>query len=270
MSLESLTGGLLHGLHGTAGWPEYSAVVANGALKFLLTWKSVANTGYKVGLRANTKTLRGCTVYKYTHTWSMHGNILPRFFHPRSVLMPNGCFVRRSCLSPGLQNKCSWIQHSSMEIDKGNGWVEVYSSQSSCILPFTQHEQTVCLLAGVRGSWNIHGRLRINAYAVYNFSRTLLSQPIGVASFRRVWCSSLTYRNMWGADLLCNPRTVTQVFSPLTLALQRHERCGLGWERVHLRQARRLFSLVRLAAHKLFRDGCWGAFSASCHGEFKT
>lgn len=54
-----------------------------------------------------------------------------------------------------------------------------------------------------------------------------------------------------------------QVFSPLTLALQRHERCGLGWERVHLRQARRLFSLVRLAAHKLFRDGCWGAFSAS-------
>lgn len=68
---------------------------------------------------------------------------------------------------------------------------------------------------------------------------------------------------MWGADLLRNPRTVTKFFFPLTLALQRHERCGLGWERVHLRQARRLFSPVRLAAHKLFRDGCRGAFSAS-------
>lgn len=161
---------------------QNTAQLANGALKFLLTWKSVA---IKL-VCEQTQKHHDNVLCIYTHTWNMHGNILSRFFHPRSVLMPNGCFVHRSCLSPGLQNKSSWIQHSSMETDKGNGWVEVYSSQSSCILPFTQHEQTVWLLAGVRGSWNIHGSLRINAYSVYDFSRTLLSQLIGVASFRRV------------------------------------------------------------------------------------
>lgn len=63
MSLESLTGGLLHGLHGTAGWPEYSAVRQWSTQVFadMEIW------GYKVGLRANTKTLRQCTVYIYTH-----------------------------------------------------------------------------------------------------------------------------------------------------------------------------------------------------------
>lgn len=40
--------------------------------------------------------------------------------------------------------------------------------------------------------------------------------------------------------------------------------------RVHLWVARKPFSLVQLAAHKLFRDGCWGAFTRWCHREFTT
>lgn len=40
--------------------------------------------------------------------------------------------------------------------------------------------------------------------------------------------------------------------------------------KVHLWRARRQFSLVQLAAHKLFRDGCRGAFTRRCHEEFTT
>lgn len=39
---------------------------------------------------------------------------------------------------------------------------------------------------------------------------------------------------------------------------------------VHFWRASRLFSPVQWAAHKLFRDGCGGAFSRQCHAEFTT
>lgn len=165
---------------------QNTAQLANGALKFLLTWKSVANTGYKVGLRANTKTLRRCTVYIHTHM--KHARQ-----HFATFLSSTFCSDAKWLLCASLlfisgTSEQMFLNTTQQHGNRQRKWSGGSLQFTVVMYPPIHAAWANCMSLGRRArllkySWELTNKC---VRRVQFFSRTLLSQPIGVASFRRV------------------------------------------------------------------------------------